>query len=46
MLFITHALPRNLQVDEVVRIGGERLSVVAGDRPGKSELHEYQAAQP
>ncbi|WP_218122632.1 peptidase domain-containing ABC transporter [Propionivibrio dicarboxylicus] len=24
MLFITHALPKSLQVDEVVRIGGER----------------------
>jgi ATP-binding cassette, subfamily B, bacterial HlyB/CyaB len=28
MLFITHALPRNLQVDEVVRIGSGSLSAV------------------
>jgi len=32
MIFITHALPRSLQVDEVVRIGGETLSVVQGDK--------------
>lgn len=31
MLFITHALPKNLHVDEVVRIGGERVSVISGD---------------
>jgi subfamily B ATP-binding cassette protein HlyB/CyaB len=24
MLFITHALPKNLQVDEIVQIGSER----------------------
>lgn len=29
MLFITHALPKNLQVDEVVRIGQGSLSAVA-----------------
>ena len=28
MLFIAHALPRNLQVDEVVRIGAGNLSAV------------------
>ncbi len=28
MLFITHALPKNLIVDEVVRIGSGTLSVV------------------
>ena len=27
-LFITHALPKNLQVDEVVRIGAGALSAV------------------
>ena len=31
MIFITHALPKNLLVDEVVRIGGESLTVVNGD---------------
>ena len=29
MLFITHALPKNLQVDEVVRISEERVTVLA-----------------
>ncbi|MGV8933461.1 MAG: peptidase domain-containing ABC transporter [Gallionellaceae bacterium] len=29
MLFITHALPKNLQVDEVVRIGQRKLDAVA-----------------
>ena len=28
MLFITHALPKGLQVDEVVRIGGGTLAPV------------------
>lgn len=28
MLFITHALPKNLNVDEVVRIGGDKPTVV------------------
>ncbi len=32
MLFITHALPKTLQVDELVKIGGERLTVVPGDK--------------
>jgi subfamily B ATP-binding cassette protein HlyB/CyaB len=31
ILFITHSLPRSLQVDHVVRIG-EKLTVIAGDR--------------
>lgn len=31
MVFITHALPKNLHVDEVVRIG-ERLTVFSGDK--------------
>jgi subfamily B ATP-binding cassette protein HlyB/CyaB len=34
MLFITHALPKNLQVDEVVRIG-ERVTVLSEERAGK-----------
>lgn len=34
MLFITHALPKNLQVDEVVRIG-EKLVLVADESVGK-----------
>ena len=34
MLFITHALPKNLQVDEVVRIG-ERVTVLSEERIGK-----------
>ena len=29
MLFITHAMPKNLQVDEIVRIGQGSLSAVA-----------------
>ncbi|MEW6134005.1 MAG: peptidase domain-containing ABC transporter [Pseudomonadota bacterium] len=33
MLFITHALPKNLHVDEVVRIGGERVSVISDETP-------------
>lgn len=28
MIFITHALPKSLQVDEVVRIGGDKPTVV------------------
>jgi subfamily B ATP-binding cassette protein HlyB/CyaB len=34
MLFITHALPKNLLVDEVVRIG-ERVTVLSEERAGK-----------
>ncbi|MDA8254087.1 MAG: peptidase domain-containing ABC transporter [Betaproteobacteria bacterium] len=34
MLFITHALPKNLLVDEVVRIG-ERITVLSEERAGK-----------
>ncbi len=33
MLFIAHALPKNLQVDEVVRIGAGNLSAVAQVSP-------------
>lgn len=35
MLFITHALPRSLHVDEVVRIGDERITVLSNERAGK-----------
>ncbi len=39
MLFITHALPKNLQVDEIVRIGQGALSVVgAPNNEAKQEL--------
>lgn len=46
MLFITHALPRNLHVDEIIRIGGEKLSVVSGDRPVKTEPRDPRVVQP
>jgi hypothetical protein len=36
MLFITHALPKSLQVDKTVRIG-EKLSVVEGDKQENKE---------
>jgi hypothetical protein len=32
MIFITHAVPKNLKVDEVVRIGGEHTTVVGVTR--------------
>ncbi len=35
MLFITHALPKNLHVDEVVRISDERITVLSNERAGK-----------
>jgi ATP-binding cassette, subfamily B, bacterial HlyB/CyaB len=35
MLFITHALPKNLQVDEVVRIGERRVTVLSNERAGR-----------
>ncbi len=35
MLFITHALPKNLHVDEVVRISDERVTVLSNERTGK-----------
>ncbi len=38
MLFITHALPKNLQVDEVVRISEERVTVLINERAGKSPV--------
>jgi subfamily B ATP-binding cassette protein HlyB/CyaB len=42
MLFITHALPKSLRVDEVVRIGGERPTVVgvASGEAGKDATPE------
>ena len=36
MLFITHALPKTLKVDEVVRIGLKQASLVAEERDRKS----------
>src|ERR1019366_6197336 len=36
MLFITHALPKALLVDEVVRIG-EKLALVADENSGRNE---------
>ena len=38
MLFITHAMPKNLLVDEVVRIGQGVLSAVATDDGVKQEM--------
>ncbi len=35
MLFITHALPKNLHVDEIVRISDERITVLSNERAGK-----------
>ncbi|MES2876911.1 MAG: peptidase domain-containing ABC transporter [Pseudomonadota bacterium] len=35
MLFITHALPKNLHVDEIVRISDERITVLSNERTGK-----------
>jgi subfamily B ATP-binding cassette protein HlyB/CyaB len=35
MLFITHAMPKNLQVDEIVRIGQGSLHAVAADEEAK-----------
>lgn len=35
MLFITHALPKNLHVDEVVHISDERITVLSNERAGK-----------
>jgi hypothetical protein len=35
MLFITHALPKGLQVDEVVRIGGGTIMVVEPEAIGR-----------
>jgi len=35
MLFITHAMPKNLLVDEIVRIGSGTLSAVSEDATKK-----------
>jgi ATP-binding cassette, subfamily B, bacterial HlyB/CyaB len=35
MIFITHALPKSLQVDEVVRISDERVTVLSNENAGK-----------
>lgn len=35
MLFITHALPKNLRVDDVIRIDGERVVVLTERQAGK-----------
>ena len=35
MIFITHALPKSLQVDEVVRISDERITVLSNENVGK-----------
>jgi len=43
LIFITHALPKNLIVDEVVRIGADNLSAVPGD---KGEQHERRQNKP
>ena len=41
MMFITHAMPKNLLVDEVVRIGQGVLSAVSGthDEVGQEKEH-------
>ena len=36
MLFITHALPKSLLVDGVVRIGGDQISVLNTSLPNAS----------
>ncbi len=43
MVFITHAMPKNLQVDEIVRIGQGSLSAVGA---GKSESAMQKAERP
>jgi subfamily B ATP-binding cassette protein HlyB/CyaB len=45
MLFITHAMPKNLLMDEVVRIGGQTLAVLQGDRPEVSESTEKRVKE-
>jgi subfamily B ATP-binding cassette protein HlyB/CyaB len=43
MLFITHALPRNLLVDEVMRIGGASLTSVHSPNDGHQHQDTLQA---
>jgi subfamily B ATP-binding cassette protein HlyB/CyaB len=45
MLFITHALPRSLQVDEVVRIGGGSLAAVSGAHDGPKSAQPHFGAE-
>jgi subfamily B ATP-binding cassette protein HlyB/CyaB len=40
MLFITHAMPKSLQVDEVVRIGHGSLSAVNDEHEGTEKVDE------
>jgi subfamily B ATP-binding cassette protein HlyB/CyaB len=42
MIFITHAMPKNLQVDEIVRIEQGNLSAVAQDQK-KEEMVKHKA---
>jgi subfamily B ATP-binding cassette protein HlyB/CyaB len=42
MLFITHALPRNLLVDEVVRIGAGALSTVTTHHDGRPQADHQE----
>ncbi len=42
MLFITHALPKGLQVDKLVRIGSENLSVVSSGKSEADGAHEHR----
>jgi ATP-binding cassette, subfamily B, bacterial HlyB/CyaB len=46
MIFITHALPPNLRVDEIVRIGGERISILAGENAAKPTHPSPEPARP
>jgi len=43
LIFITHALPKNLRLDEVVRIGSEKLSVLDGDRTEPGHYDKRQS---
>lgn len=45
MIFITHAMPKNLQVDEIVRIGqGAALVAVEGSKPAPAKRTRKKAA--
>jgi hypothetical protein len=43
MMFITHAMPKNLLVDEVVRIGQGTLSAVATADMKQEEIPKREA---
>ncbi|HQU17115.1 MAG: ABC transporter [Chromatiales bacterium 21-64-14] len=45
MLFIAHALPKNLQVDEVVRIGAKDVLVFESARPGAADKADASDAR-